>query len=347
MLRHIKVVEKDILQCVVVTGNVVEDFLRSHCRRRLSQENALLDIVEHCLSDIGLLFRAFLLRASYEAGKQAFETVLPIAAGIELIQISTLVIDDVLDRSPMRNGCPSVYKQWGAELAISSGTLIGCLGLSLISNTLKVNRDLRNGLSVIRCLTDAHAEIYTGQFRDIEFEADIKVSEEKYFETIRKTTASFIGAPLVIGAMLWNAPKDVISTLEEVGLKLGMAYQLRDDVIDIIGDPECTGKPKAIDIQDRKMRLPVIHAITHLKSKNRERLLKLFEARVNLTESEVEEIINLLECAGSIEYTVNKTKEYCSEAYAMTKMLGQRTEVLTEQLRAVSGLISSFGNGWD
>jgi len=164
---------------------------------------------------------------------------------------------------------------------------------------------------------------------------------------VSKTTACFIQTPLVVGAMLWGAPAKMISLLEEVGLKLGMAYQLRDDVIDLIGDSECTGKTRAMDIFDKKMRLPVIHAMTYLKSKNRERLLKLFEARVNLTESEVEEIVNLLECAGSIEYTVNKTKEYCSEAYAMTKMLGQRTEVLAEQLRAVSRLTSFFGNGWD
>ena len=342
MSRLIKAREQDILESLVTTGAVVENFLRSHCRERLAQEDTLRDIVEYCLSDIGLRLRAFLLRASYEAGNQAFETVLPIAAGIELIQISTLVIDDVLDRSPMRNGRPSVFKQWGAELAISSGTLMGCLGFSFISRTLKTNHHLKNGLSVLHCLADTHAEIYAGQFIDLECEADTGISEEKYFETIRQTTASFIGAPLVIGAMMWDAPEDVMCILQEIGLKLGMAYQLRDDVIDIIGDPECTGKPKAMDVRDRKMRLPVIHALANLKSIEQERLRILWDEVNGPVESKIEEIISLFESAGSIQYSVENVKRFCLQADVKIDKLGARFPMLTDRLRAVSILIARF-----
>lgn len=335
-------VEQDILQCIVVTGNVVEDFLRSHCKKWLAQEDNLQAIVQYCLYDIGLRFRSFLIRTSYEAGKQAFETILPIAAGIELIQISTLVIDDILDRSPMRNGRPSVFKQWGTELAISSGTFIGSLGFSLISSTLKNNKNLRNGLSVLQCFIDAYKEIYTGQFRDLEYEANIIISEDKYLETIHKTTASFIGASLVTGAMLWGAPEDVTCELKEIGIKVGMAYQLRDDVIDIIGDPECTGKPKALDVWDRKMRLPVIHAIANLNSIDKERLQNLWTEDNASMESNVGEIISLFESAGSIQYSVEKVKHYCLQANMQIDKLGDRLPMLTNRLRAVLTLITCF-----
>lgn len=342
MSKLIKAREQDILESVINTGTVVEEFLRSHCRELLAEKDTLRDIVEFCLSDIGFRLRAFLLRSSYEAGNRAFETVLPIAAGIELIQISTLVIDDVLDRSPMRNGRPSVFKQWGAELAISSGTLIGCFGFSLIAETLKTDRHLRNGLSVLNCLIDAYAEIYTGQFIDIECEADTGISEGKYFETIRRTTASFIGVPLAIGAIMWDAPEDVICILHEIGLKLGMAYQLRDDVIDIIGDPECTGKPKAMDILDRKMRLPVIHALANLDSTKRKRLQILWDDVNENAESKVEEMISLFDSAGSIQYSIENVKRFCLQADAKIDTLNARFPKLTTRLRAVSTLIAHF-----
>jgi len=303
--------------------------------------------MEYCLADIGLRFRPHLLRIAYEQGGGTSDNVLPIAAGIELMQASTLVIDDVLDKSTVRNGKPSVFAKWGAERAVVAGTVMSSAGLALISRSLGESSRLKNTLSVVALLLRTHTEIYVGQFMDLDSEADAEVSEEEYFETISRTTASFIGAPLVIGAMLWGAPNSLISTLREVGLKLGLAYQLRDDIIDIIGEPDLTGKPRAGDVYNRKMRLPVIHALACLRSKHKERLLELFQRQDGLTDSEVEEIILLLESAGSIKYATNETRQLCSEADAMTNMLDPRFELLGDRLRSISKLISCFDDGCD
>lgn len=327
---------------MIKTGHAVETYLREQKLTALTGCESLIEAIDDCLSDIGLLIRSYLLRVAYEERSGTFDSVLPIAGGIELIQLSTLVIDDVLDRSPIRNGRESVFAKWGAERAVATGTVMSSMGFALVSQTLEADPNLENALSIIKLLTLTHRDIYAGQFMDLSFEGDIAVSEEQYFETIRRTTASFIGAPLVIGAMLWDAPKDAISALEEAGLKLGLAYQIRDDVIDIIGDPECTGKPEAMDIQDRKMRLPAIHAFANLNPVERDRLRFLWDDSDGAGESKIGEIISLFEFAGSIQYSIESVKRFCSQADATIEKLRVQFPMLTDRLRAVSSLIVCF-----
>jgi len=214
--------------------------------------------------------------------------------------------------------------------------------MALICEGLKSRGDLKNAPPIMELVAHTHSEIYVGQFMDLDYEANVTISEEHYFETIQRTTASYIGAPLVIGAMLWDAPVAVLSTLKDVGRSLGLAYQLRDDIIDVIGESEFTGKPRAIDIRDRKMRLPVIHALANLDSTRREKLLATWIGDQELRDSQVHEVILMLKQSGSIEYCIGKVRDHCSEARRMVAKLAVTSNGLADQLRVVADLISEF-----
>jgi len=326
---------------VLETGTTVEGFLRDHHPSAVNGQNELATLWHEGLSDIGLRLRPFLLRIASEAGGTRFSDVLPIAAGIEMIQISTLVVDDVLDQSPLRNNEPSVFARRGTGEAISIGVVMASEGFALVADGLCRNAELKNGLPIMRLLSETHSSIYHGQFLDLTFEGNASTTMERYFDMTRKTTACFIRAPLVIGAMLWDASAAIIKTLEGAGIALGMAYQIRDDVIDVIGDLECTGKPVGGDIRRSKMRLPVIRALSELQGEDRSSLEHLLSGK-GLSDEAVREALTLTQKTDSVDYCISVTKQYCEEARRSIEQLPNDLGVLRDQLDSVAELISSF-----
>jgi geranylgeranyl pyrophosphate synthase len=296
---------------------------------------------DESIGDIGIRLRPFLLRISAEAGGLCFPDVLPVAAGIEMIQISTLVIDDVLDQSSLRNAAPSIFARYGTAEAISIGIVMASEGFLLVADGLRENRKIRNGLSIMAVLAETHANIYFGQFLDLRFEANTSITEERYLDMIRNTTACFIQAPLVVGAMMWDASAATIELLERAGIALGMAYQIRDDVIDIIGDSECTGKPIAGDIRRSKMRLPVIRALRTLPGKCGNNLKGLLSNR-GLPDKAVRESIELINKTDAVDYCISVTKQYCETAQQFIGKLPGNLGVLRNQLNSIAELIASF-----
>lgn len=228
------------------------------------------------------------------------------------------------------------------EQAVATGTAMSSVGLNLIATTLDQSEGLCNRIPILGLLLQVQVDIYVGQFMDIEFEGNVKVSEEQYLEMISKTTGSFIQASLVVGGMLWNAPQDVISVLKGIGIALGMAYQLRDDAIDVIGEAEYTGKPVAGDIRQRRMRLPIIHALARSDGDQVDPILGAFMGSSELEDSQVEEIVDSLIRLGSVNYTFAKARDYCKRAVDLIDTLPSEYQNAADQLRTIVHLIGSF-----
>lgn len=332
---------KDTLETARETGQVVEQFLREYCFSALQGQEELARACEGSLTDIGLRIRPFFLRISCQEGGIVFDEIVPVAAGIEMIQLSTLIIDDILDESPLRNNKPSIFAREGAKACLAIGTIMSLIGLRLIADGLKKNQNLKNNIAVVQLFSQTHANIYVGQYLDLRFEGNISVGEDQYLDMISRTTACFIQAPLVAGAMLWNACPEMIKTLEKVGLSLGMAYQIRDDVIDVIGDSECMGKPIGGDVRRRKMRLPLIQALQELSGEKKQKLADLLQT-ASLSDGALSEALNLISESGSIDYCISKTKEYCERAADAINMLSEDLAPLKAHLRVVANWISSF-----
>lgn len=333
---------KHLIDAALETGNEVERFLRDHCSSGEDGQEGVAAAWDESLSDVGLRLRPFLLRISAEAGGTSFSDVLPIAAGVEMIQISTLVIDDVLDQSSLRNSRPSIFAQCGTGEAISIGVVMSSQGLALVADGLCRNGRLANGLPIIRLLSETHSSIYHGQLLDLRFEGDLSITEDLYLDMIRKTTACFIQTPLVVGAMLWDASEAVIDALEGAGMALGMAYQIRDDVIDVIGESEYTGKPVGGDIRQAKTRLPTIRALHELQGEDKARFQRLMSGGESLSDEALQEAIALTLKTDSVNYCISVTRQYCEEARQFIEHLPNDLIVLREQLDSIAELIATF-----
>lgn len=333
---------KKLLSEVESTGRLVENKLLRCVSKPVRLTRTLKSVVRYALPDIGFRIRPFLIRAAYEGLGRQFSDVLTVCAGIELLQASTLVIDDVFDESPMRNAKPSIFGKWGAKRAFAAGTFMSAEALALVAQALAQSKQLQNHFRVVVLLQRTHSAIYAGQFADVDYAGRTSVSESDYTSMISATTGEFIKASLVIGGVLRGASPRVISILKKAGRDLGLAYQLRDDVIDLIGDPKCTGKPLAGDVRERKMRLPVIHALEKLRGRNRGRLASLYRSGRSLTNAEVREVLDLLDGVGAVGYAISRTKELCSNAARAARQLPGSERLLANRLLAVADLISNF-----
>jgi len=274
----------------------------------------LYDKISYTLPDVGIRIRPFLVRMGYEAGGGNFEEILPIAAAIELMQISTLVIDDILDEAETRNRRETVAKKWGKEIALLVGNMLYLLSERTLTDALFTeNIDLERAKKVENIFRNTYEEIHIGQYLDLVYENEENISKPEYLDMIKKTTALFIQTPIRIGAILSNCPAEIVNPLHAYGLSLGYAYQIRDDVIDIIGKEEFTGKPFAGDIKRRKKRLPVIHAFLNGSKSTQERLRTLFE-EYPMSDRGVKEVVKIVYDGGSVDYSINMVRQFCNQA---------------------------------
>jgi geranylgeranyl pyrophosphate synthase len=252
-----------------------------------------------------------------------------------------LVIDDFLDESELRNGLPSVYLSVGAKKATCIGTILSSHAFALISSELAASKRLVNGPAFLQCVSQGHAEVYAGQLADLEGERNVALTEQKSIHIIELTTASLLRASLVGGAILWGARSDVIEILGDIGRNLGIAYQIRDDVVDIIGDSELIGKPVGGDLERCKVRLPAIYALEILNGRARQKLLRALSGRVE-DAGELRQALSLVESSGAVQHCIQTTKRFCDRAVLLTKRLPPSHGRLKNELQFILKLISSF-----
>lgn len=334
-------IRNNTLEYAKETEIIVQNHIDDYCASKLEGQTSILNICKVGAYDIGLRVRPFLLRMSSCQGDIDFDKIISISAGVEMIQLSTLILDDILDESYLRNNEPSLISEYGLKTGLSIGTIMSSLGFCMISEGINNNEEIKNGINLVRLFSQTHAEIYVGQYLDLLFEGDLTVSEEQYLDMITKTTGGFIQSSLVAGAMLWDATSEVIKKLERAGLFLGLAYQIRDDVIDIIGDSDYTGKPEGGDILRRKMRLPLIQGLRKSSDNRLHNLLGILN-KTSLSDEDTSEIISLIVESGSIDYCISKVKEYCEKAIGAIEMLSEDFEDLKKHFCVVTGWISSF-----
>ncbi len=203
--------------------------------------------VAYGLQKGGKRIRPVLLLMAAEAfGKNPVECLDP-AVGIEMFHNFTLLHDDVMDCSDMRRGRPTVHKKWDGNTAILSGDTMLTLAAQLMMNVddsrLRCVLDVFNSMSVA---------VYEGQRLDMDFETRDEVSVEEYLDMIEKKTSALLGASARIGAIAAGASEKDCGLIYEYGVKLGLAFQIQDDYLDMFGDPATFGKPIGGDVLNGK-----------------------------------------------------------------------------------------------
>jgi len=225
------------------------------------------------------------------------------ASLIELLHTATLVHDDVVDDSNYRRGFFSVNALWKNKIAVLVGDFLLSRGMALSLE----NKDFHL-LSIVNTAVQQMSE---GELLQMEKARQLDIDEEVYYEIIRQKTASLIASCCGVGASSVNASEELVLKMQSFGEKVGMAFQIKDDLFDF-GEDEI-GKPLGIDIKEKKMTLPLIYALSKASWLEKRRIISIVK---NDSEKpkKVKEVIEFVKKSGGIEYAKTAMNRYYQEA---------------------------------
>ncbi len=224
--------------------------------------------VSYALAAGGKRLRPLLVLLGYQLFRDDVEKALPAAAAIEIFHNFTLLHDDIMDKADLRRGEPTVHQKFGENSAILSGDVMAFLSYRFLLKTLSEHTP-----KVVQLFSDTAVEVCEGQQYDMDFETRTDVSAPEYMEMIRLKTAVLLGCSLQTGALLAGAPEVSATRLYEAGISLGLAFQLRDDLLDTFGEEATFGKKIGGDITSNKKTFLLIRALEKANPAQRASLL--------------------------------------------------------------------------
>tara|TARA_B100001094_G_scaffold107070_1_gene103091 strand:+ start:13173 stop:14150 length:978 start_codon:yes stop_codon:yes gene_type:complete len=225
------------------------------------------------------------------------------ASVIELIHTATLVHDDVVDSSNMRRGFFSLNALWKNKIAVLVGDFLLSKGMLLCIDN--------NDFDLLKLISKSVKDMSQGELLQIEKARRLNIDEDTYFEIVRKKTASLISSCCALGASASNVSEDKVVQFANFGEKIGVAFQLKDDLFDY-GNKKI-GKPTGIDLKEKKLTLPIIYTLNN-SSKSKKRWLINCIKNHNDDKKVVQEVIKYVKESGGIEYTISKLKLFQKES---------------------------------
>ena len=288
----------------------------------------LYEPIEYELMLGGKRIRPVLMLMAYNLYKDDVDSILSQAVGLETYHNHTLLHDDVMDKADMRRGKPTVHNVWNENTAILSGDAMLILAYRLMADC--PSDKLKEVLDVFTATT---MEICEGQQWDMEFETRSNVTVDEYIEMIRLKTSVLLAAALKIGAYLADAPSDACEKLYDFGLKMGLAFQLQDDYLDVYGDPEVFGKNIGGDISCNKKTYMLITALEKANERQREELNHWLSFQMENTEEKIVAVIRLYNEMGIGSLCMEKIDTYYKEGLSVLDAIDLPKEK-KEMLRA-------------
>ncbi len=276
-----------------------------------NEEHPLWDHMAYYPRAGGKKLRPFLVMITTGAFSGEEDKALPYGVALELVHNFTLIHDDIMDKDEKRRGKETLYQKIGEAQAINAGDGLFALAFNELSRSSDICgeklRELLNELST------SVIKVAEGQHEDISFESTFDISEEEFIGMIEKKTSYLFRAATRGGAIIGGANEKQIDEMGEYARKMGIAFQIQDDYLDLIGDEEKIGKDSGSDIREGKRTLLVIKALSELSSEKEERLKKILRKEEN-TPEEIDEAIDLFQEAGSIDYSKDLAEKYAEEA---------------------------------
>ena len=249
----------------------------------VAEPRELYEPIDYTLRLGGKRIRPTLLLAANALFGGNTDEVRGAALGIETFHNFTLLHDDLMDRSPLRRGQPTVYQKWDENTAVLSGDTMYALAWRYF-----LRQPSPRLQAILQCFCETGIEVCEGQQKDMNFERMTleEVSLDDYRDMIRQKTAVLLAGALKIGALYANAPDEEVARLYEFGVHLGLAFQLQDDLLDGYGDTAVFGKKTGQDIRDNKKSYLPLLAMQIGNDSQRNELLALFAAKDNMDEEE-------------------------------------------------------------
>ena len=252
----------------------------------IAEPRELYEPIDYTLRLGGKRIRPTLLLAANAMFGGEITAARDAALGIETFHNFTLLHDDLMDRSPLRRGKPTVYTKWGDNTAILSGDTMFALAWRYF-----LRQPTPRLQAILQCFNETAIEVCEGQQKDMNFERRDDVTIDEYMDMIRQKTAVLLAGALKIGALYAGAPEEDVRTLYDFGLHLGLAFQLQDDLLDGYGDTAVFGKKTGQDIRDNKKTFLPLTAETLCNDAQRDELHKLFSGSETDEEEKVRRVM--------------------------------------------------------
>ena len=272
----------------------------------------LYEPIAYELSLGGKRIRPVLMLMAYNIYKEDVERILPQAAGLETYHNHTLLHDDVMDKADMRRNKPTVHNVWNDNTAILSGDAMLILAYRLMAEGLTDQL-----AEVMHIFTETTMEICEGQQWDMEFESRMDVKVDEYIEMIRLKTSVLLAAALKIGACLAGAPAEEAQKLYDFGVKMGLAFQLQDDWLDVYGDPKVFGKNIGGDILCNKKTYMLITALEQADEDQRKELERWLTATDFISAEKISAVTALYNNIGVGKRCEEMVEVYYSDGLAV------------------------------
>jgi octaprenyl-diphosphate synthase len=273
--------------------------------QRIVTENLpiIREVSAHLLQMRGKMFRPTLALLCSDATGKSQPRATVLASVVELMHLATLVHDDSVDHSVLRRGLPTVNSMFSHQVSVIMGDFLYSRALTALVGM--------GDLEILRIVTDVANELTIGEMRQLAAVDALAFTEEEYYHLIRAKTASLIAGACESGALCGAA--DFVAPLAQFGDRLGMAFQIADDILDYTEDESVTGKPGGLDLREHKVTLPLIAALPRLSPVERQRVETLF-ATESPDDGIVADVIAIVEKAGGIEYARRQGERFAREA---------------------------------
>lgn len=283
-----------------------------------SESPALEELLQHSRKLGGKRLRPALMLLTAKVFGPIRDSHIYSAAALEMVHLATLIHDDVLDEAKTRRHKATAHERFGTK----SGVLLGDY---LFTHSFSVSSK-SNSIDAVRMLAQASNLVCEGEIKQNAWQANFELSEQDYLQMVSEKTGELCAVACGIGASLAGASSAMIAACESFGRDLGVAFQIVDDVLDLIGDAKTVGKTLGTDLQNRKTTLPVIHCLRTLQDPARDAFLELLKQDV----VPVEEVVSILDANGSIDYARSVARDAAQRSIAFTKRLpeSESTEVL-------------------
>lgn len=301
----------------------------------IAEPKELYAPIDYTLSLGGKRIRPTLLMVANAMFGGREEDVRGAALGIETFHNFTLVHDDLMDRSPLRRGKPTVYLRWDQNTAILSGDTMFALAWRYF-----LRQPSPCLYQVLNCFNETAIAVCEGQQYDMNFERTNEVDIDGYLMMIGKKTAALLAGALEIGALYAGAPADEVERLRLFGMHLGMAFQLQDDLLDCYGDTEVFGKKNYQDIRDNKKTYLPLRAALLGTPQQRQELNDIFaDADIDLDEK-VQRVVAIYDAVGlrqDVEQAIAAEFEKARQALDAIGVAEERKQPLRELLEMLFG----------
>jgi geranylgeranyl diphosphate synthase type II len=297
----------------------------------------LYDPIHYLLSLGGKRIRPVLCLLTYSLFKSDWEKQVPAALSVEIFHNFTLMHDDIMDKAPLRRGKQTVHEKWNDNIAILSGDVMLVNAYQYLNKVKGLSLEAFQHL--LGRLSRIAAEVCEGQQFDMNFESRGDVSVEEYIEMIRLKTSVLIGFSMEMGGLLASAPAEVSDSLYRIGETIGLGFQLKDDLLDVYGDPEKFGKQPGGDILANKKTYLLIKAFERATGSTLASLEKWVAATEYDASEKVQAVTAIYDSLGLKAETEAVIASYFDAAFMEIQSLAISEEQKSALVKFMSGLV--------